>query len=192
MFFITRDVYKRLKESGELKKYIQDTYIRCNNYPMLEEELNQLLLEMELRDLVTDINESYYYDSMGLLEEIISRMVDMISIGVTGVKWDNIPLYATAIYDIVVLRGWNGNSSLRDLLFTIDIKANTVLFIEEFDTSSMCLVAQWLDTTYKYMNRYSESDKIVFDFNRGTMISKESKLDPIEFYKRAVERISYY
>lgn len=192
MFFITNDVYKKLKETGELRKYIQDVSIRTNNYPMLEADLNILLLEMDLRDLVNDINNAYYYDNLGLLNTIVSRMVDMIAIGTDGVKWENIPLYATAIYDIVVLRGWNGNSSLRDLLFTIDLSDNSVLLIEDFDIPEVCLIAKWLDDTYKTMNRPIESNKIVFPFNRGTIISKEARLDPVEFYKMASEIIKNY
>ena len=192
MFFITNDVYKKLKATGELRKYIQDISIRTNNYPMLEADLNILLLEMDLRDLVNDINNAYYYDNLGLLNTIVSRMVDMISIGTDGVKWENIPLYATAIYDIVVLNGWNNNSSLRDLLFTIDVSDNSVLLIEDFDIPEVCLIAKWLDDTYKTMNRPVESNKIVFPFNRGTIISKESRLDPVEFYKMASEIIKNY
>ena len=192
MFFITNDVYKKLKATGELRKYIQDISIRTNNYPMLEADLNILLLEMDLRDLVNDINNAYYYDNLGLLNTIVSRMVDMISIGTDGVKWENIPLYATAIYDIVVLNGWNNNSSLRDLLFTIDLSDNSVLLIEDFDIPEVCLIAKWLDDTYKTMNRPIESNKIVFPFNRGTIISKEARLDPVEFYKMASEIIKNY
>ena len=192
MFFITNDVYKKLKETGELRKYIQDVSIRTNNYPMLEADLNILLLEMDLRDLVNDINNAYYYDNLGLLNTIVSRMVDMIAIGTDGVKWENIPLYATAIYDIVVLNGWNNNSSLRDLLFTIDLSDNSVLLIEDFDIPEVCLIAKWLDDTYKTMNRPVESNKIVFPFNRGTIISKEARLDPVEFYKMASEIIKNY
>lgn len=192
MFFITNDVYKKLKETGELRKYIQDVSIRTNNYPMLEADLNILLLEMDLRDLVNDINNAYYYDNLGLLNTIVSRMVDMIAIGTDGVKWENIPLYATAIYDIVVLNGWNNNSSLRDLLFTIDVSDNSVLLIEDFDIPEVCLIAKWLDDTYKTMNRPVESNKIVFPFNRGTIISKEARLDPVEFYKMASEIIKNY
>ena len=192
MFFITNDVYKKLKETGELRKYIQDVSIRTNNYPMLEADLNILLLEMDLRDLVNDINNAYYYDNLGLLNTIVSRMVDMIAIGTDGVKWENIPLYATAIYDIVVLNGWNNNSSLRDLLFTIDVSDNSVLLIEDFDIQEVCLIAKWLDDTYKTMNRPIESNKIVFPFNRGTIISKEARLDPVEFYKMASEIIKNY
>lgn len=192
MFFITNDVYKKLKETGELRKYIQDVSIRTNNYPMLEADLNILLLEMDLRDLVNDINNAYYYDNLGLLNTIVSRMVDMIAIGTDGVKWENIPLYATAIYDIVVLNGWNNNSSLRDLLFTIDLSDNSVLLIEDFDIPEVCLIAKWLDDTYKTMNRPIESNKIVFPFNRGTIISKEARLDPVEFYKMASEIIKNY
>lgn len=192
MFFITNDVYKKLKATGELRKYIQDVSIRTNNYPMLEADLNILLLEMDLRDLVNDINNAYYYDNLGLLNTIVSRMVDMIAIGTDGVKWENIPLYATAIYDIVVLNGWNNNSSLRDLLFTIDLSDNSVLLIEDFDIPEVCLIAKWLDDTYKTMNRPVESNKIVFPFNRGTIISKEARLDPVEFYKMASEIIKNY
>ena len=188
MFFITRDVYKRLKEENKLKDYIQDIHIRCNNYPMEEYELNPLLLEMELRDLVNDINEAYYYDNLGLLEMIISRMTNMMSLDVVGVKWSNIPLYATAIYDIVVLHGWNNNCSLGDLLFTIDVSMNKVLYIEEFGIAGMCLIAQWIETSYKIMNRPSQSDKNVFNLNPGTIIQREARLDPVEFYKMALER----
>ena len=56
MFFITREVYKKLKNENKLREYIQDIHTRCNNYPMIEHDLNILLLEMELRDLVNDIN----------------------------------------------------------------------------------------------------------------------------------------
>lgn len=188
MFFITRDVYKRLKEENKLKEYIQDIHTRCNNYPMEEYELNPLLLEMELRDLVNDINEAYYYDNLGLLEMVISRMINMSALYVEGVKWDNIPLYATAIYDMVILHGWNGNSSLGDLLFTIDVNMNRVLYIEEFGIADMCLIAQWIETSYKNMNRPSQSDKVVFNLNPGTIIHRESRLDPVEFYKLALER----
>lgn len=188
MFFITRDVYKRLKEENKLIDYIQDIHTRCNNYPMEEYELNMLLLEMELRDLVNDINESYYYDNLGLLEVIISRMINMASLDVEGVKWDNIPLYATAIYDMVILHGWNGNSSLGDLLFSIDVSMNRVLYIEEFGISDMCLIAQWIETSYRMMNRPSQSDKVIFNLNPGTIIQRESRLDPVEFYKLALER----
>ena len=43
-------------------------------------------------------------------------MVAMASLDVSNVIWENIPLYATAIYDMVILRGWNDNNSLIDLL----------------------------------------------------------------------------
>ena len=188
MFFITREVYKKLKNENKLREYIQDIHTRCNNYPMIEHDLNILLLEMELRDLVNDINESYYYDNLGLLEEIISRMVAMASLDVSNVIWENIPLYATAIYDMVILRGWNDNNSLIDLLYTIDINLNKVLLIEELGVSEMCLIAQWIDNSYKNMNRLDMSDKVVFNLDTGPIICREKRLDPVEFYKIAVER----
>ena len=188
MFFITREVYKKLKNENKLREYIQDIHTRCNNYPMIEHDLNILLLEMELRDLVNDINESYYYDNLGLLEEIISRMINMMSLDIESVIWENIPLYATARYDMVVLRGWNNNSSLTDLLYTIDVKLNKVLLIEEFGIGQMCLIAQWVEKSYWNMNRLDMSDKVVFNLDAGSIICRDNRLDPAEFYKIALER----
>ena len=171
MFFITRDLYRKLRDSEDkeaLEKYLNKEHLRVTNYPIGKGLMEEMIIEMEIRDLVFDIKNAYYITTEGLIYEIIKRFEYLrVNKGLKQVVWENSKLYVAAIIDILMLHGWNGSSSVEDLVVQLDIETPTYMNTA-YDVTYKCVFHKWLNLAYQAMHRVNVSEYLIFDLREYT------------------------
>lgn len=171
MFFITRELYRKLRDSEDkeaLEKYLNKEHLRVTNYPIGKGLMEEMILEMEIRDLVYDIKNTYYITTAGLINEIIKRFEYLrVNKGLKQVVWENSKLYVTAIIDILIWHGWNGCGSVEDLAVQLGINDATYLH-KVYDISQECVFHKWLNIAYEAMYKVNVSEYLVFDLRNYT------------------------
>ena len=171
MFFITRELYRKLRDSEDkeaLEKYLNKEHLRVTNYPIGKGLMEEMILEMEIRDLVYDIKNAYYVTTSGIINEIIKRFEYLrVNKGLKQVVWENSKLYVTAIIDIMIWHGWNGVSSVEDLAVQLSINDATYLH-KVYDISQECVFHKWLNIAYEAMYKVNVSEYLVFDLRNYT------------------------
>ena len=165
MFFITKELYRKLRDSEDkkaLEKYLNKEHLRVTNYPIGRGRMEEMIIEMEMRDMVFDIKNVHYIDTEGLINEIIRRFEYLrVNKGVKQIVWENSKLYVMAIVDILIWHGWNGASSVEDLAFFLDIKAKYLH--TAYDDTCECVFHKWLNIAYEAMYKVNVSEYLVFD-----------------------------
>lgn len=171
MFFITRELYRKLRDSEDkeaLEKYLNKEHLRITNYPIGKGLMEEMIIEMEMRDLVYDIKNAYYVTTSGIINEIIKRFEYLrVNKGLKQVVWENSKLYVTAIIDIMIWHGWNGSSSVEDLAVQLGINDATYLH-KVYDISQECVFHKWLNIAYEAMYKVNVSEYLVFDLRNYT------------------------
>ena len=166
MFFITRELYRKLRDSEDkeaLEKYLNKEHLRVTNYPIGRGRMEEMIIEMEMRDMVFDIKNAYYIETAGLINEIIKRFEYLrVNKGLKQIVWENSKLYVTAIIDILIWHGWNGCGSVEDLAVQLDMNDVTYLHIA-YDDTKECVFHKWLNTAYEAMYKVNVSEYLVFD-----------------------------
>lgn len=166
MFFITRELYRKLRDSEDkeaLEKYLNNEHLRVTNYPIGRGRMEEMIIEMEIRDMVFDIKNAYYIDTAGLINEIIKRFEYLrVNKGLKQIVWENSKLYVTAIIDILIWHGWNGCGSVEDLAVQLDMNDVTYLHTA-YDDTCECVFHKWLNMAYAAMYRVNVSEYLVFD-----------------------------
>lgn len=176
MIFITQELYK------EWKSKKQDIFEEINNmnkrsnvlFPDEAKLLNDsnilnMILELEMKDLLLDIRDSYYFDTEGFIYEATRRLVKFTDLidrrknipsdyAVLSVEKGLIPLLVTAIYDISVLNCWNDHKSLYDLIYYLDSTGISVKDTvgPEFN---FCNMALWVDICYRHARDYNPAKR---------------------------------
>lgn len=171
MFFITRELYRKLRDSEDkeaLEKYLNKEHLRDTNYPIGRGRMEEMIIEMEMRDLVFDIKNAYYIDTAGLIKEIIKRFEYLrTNKGLKQIVWSNSKLYVAAIIDILLFHGWNGSNSVEDLVVQLDIETPTYMHTA-YDDTCECVFHKWLNLAYQAMYRVNVSEYLVFDLRECT------------------------
>lgn len=171
MFFITRELYRKLRDSEDkeaLEKYLNKEHLRVTNYPIGRGLMEEMIIEMEMRDLVFDIKNAYYIDTAGLINEIIKRFEYLrANKGLKQIVWNNSKLYVAAIVDILLFHGWNGSNSVEDLVVQLDIETPTYIHTA-YDDAEECVFHKWLNLAYQAMYRVNVSEYLVFDLREYT------------------------
>ena len=171
MFFITRELYRKLRDSEDkeaLEKYLNKEHLRVTNYPIGRGLMEEMIIEMEMRDMVFDIKNAYYIDTDGLINEIIKRFEYLrVNKGLKQIVWENLKLYVTAIIDILIWHGWNGCSSVEDLAVQLGINDATYLH-KAYDITEECVFHKWLNTAYEAIHRVNVSEYLVFNLRDYT------------------------
>ena len=125
--------------------------------------MEEMIIEMEMRDMVFDIKNAYYIDIAGLINEIIKRFEYLrVNKGLKQIVWKNSKLYVMAIIDILIWHGWNGSSSVEDLAFQLDMNDVTYLHTA-YDDTCECVFHKWLNIAYEAMYKVNVSEYLVFD-----------------------------
>ena len=180
MFFVTRELYRKLRDSEDkeaLEKYLNKEHLRITNYPIGQGHMEEMIIEMEMRDLVYDIKNAYYITVSGLINEIIKRFEYLRVVkGLTQVAWENSKLYVASIVDIMLFHGWNGSRSVEDLSFQLGI--NDVSYIHTtYDDTKECVFHEWLNKAYECMYSINVTGYLVFDLREYTHGGSGTSLD---------------
>ena len=172
MFFITRELYRKLRDSEDkeaLEKYLNKEHLRVTNYPIDEGLMEEMIIEMEMRDLVFDIKNAYYITISGLINEIIKRFEYLrVDKGLKQIVWENSRLYVAAIIDILLFHGWNGSRSVEDLAFQLNVNDASHVVHTTHDDSKECVFHKWLNIAYECMYSINVSKYLVFDLREYT------------------------
>lgn len=177
MIFITRELYKEWKNKGkDIFEEINNMNKRSNVlFPeesklMNDYDILKIMLELEMKDFLLDVRDSYYFDAEGFIYEATRRLVYFHSVIDERIKKHNgngpflfinkelIPLLVTAIYDISIYNCWNDNNSLEDLIYYLDNRGG-ILDSGVDEDIKVCNMALWVDKCYKHARDYNPAKR---------------------------------
>lgn len=209
MIFITRELYKEWKNKGkDIFKEINNMSKRSNVlFPDEAKLLNDsnilnMILELEMKDFLLDVRDSYYFDTEGFIYKATKRLLDFTAFiekrenvksdyAVLSVDKTLIPLLVTAIYDIAVFNCWNDHRTLYDLIYYLDDTCTPSVKNTIGPELNFCNMALWVDTCYRHARDYNPAKrKIIRIVNIQNDHSRIVSLEDIyELAKTIYEKI---
>ena len=177
MIFITQELYKEWKNKdkdifNEIRKMNErSSILYFSEHQLLNDyDILNIILELEMKDLMTDVKNSYYFDTEGFIYEATKRLIKFNNMldkrrkkhpaGLPFLFTDKslIPLIVTALYDITVFNCWNDHRSLYDLICYIDVDEN-LLDPDTDQQIKICNIARWMDKCYRYARDYNPANR---------------------------------
>lgn len=209
MIFITRELYKEWKNknkdifneisnmNGRSSALYFSEHQLLNDYDLLN-----ITLELEMKDLMVDVKNSYYFDTEGFIYEATKRLIKFNNMldkrrekhpaGIPFLYTDRslIPLIVTALYDITVFNCWNDHRSLYDLICYLDIDGN-LLDPDTDQQIKACNISRWMDKCYKYARDYNPANRKLTRIIK--VQSDHSKIiDLVDIYKTSQKLYEKY
>ena len=177
MIFITQELYKEWKSKGkDIFKEINNMNRKSNAiFPkdrdtLTDYDVLNIMLELEMKDFLLDVKDSYYFDTEGFIYEATSRLMNFHNLlekkrkshssGTLFLFTDKtlIPLVVTALYDITVFNCWNNHRSMSDLIYYLD-SAEGVLNPDVYQQIRVCNIASWVDKCYRYARDFNPANR---------------------------------
>lgn len=178
MIFMTREHYKEWKNKNKDIFEEIDRMNKRSNALFPDEEkmvtdydILKIMLELEMKDFILDVRDSYYFDTEGFIYEATKRLLKFTmvldqrrkkqrnSLPFLFVDKLLIPLLVTAIYDISVYNCWNDNRSLYDLICHLDATNEDILDPDLDQKIKVCNMAIWVDKCYKHARDYNPAKR---------------------------------
>ena len=209
MIFITQELYKEWKNKdkdvfNEIRKMNErSSVLYFSEHQLLNDyDILNIILELEMKDLMTDVKNSYYFDTEGFIYEATKRLLDFTALiekrenvksnyAVLSVDKTLIPLLVTAIYDIAVFNCWNDHRTLYDLIYYLDDTCTPSVKNTIGPELNFCNMALWVDTCYRHARDYNPAKrKIIRIVNIQNDHSRIVSLEDIyELAKTIYEKI---
>ena len=175
MISITQELYKEWKKRNkDIFNEIRNINKRGNSlFPedadtLTDYDILNIMLELEMKDFLLDVKNSYYFNAEGFIYEATNRLLNFHNFlvkkrksspsGLTFLFTDRelIPLVVTALYDITVLNCWNDHKSIEDLILD---SCEGVIDPYLYQQTRVCNIASWVYKCYKHARDFNPANR---------------------------------
>ena len=178
MIFITQELYKEWKKRNkDIFNEIRNINKRSNSiFPedadtLTDYDILNIMLELEMKDFLLDVKNSYYFDAEGFIFEATNRLLNFHNLLEKKRKSrpsnnlpflftdrELIPIVVTALYDITVFNCWNDHRSIADLIYYLD-SGEGVIDPYLYQQTRVCNIASWVDKCYKHARDFNPANR---------------------------------